>query len=752
MSESLTHMSGFHKKTIQERQEIIRALFPQVNGSISDGGLDLKTADLMIENCIGRLSLPLGLGLYFQVNNKNYIVPMCTEEPSIVAAATSAAKLIKQHGGFKSSSTAPIMTGQIQLLDIEPTDAKTIIESHKEKLIKKANQEYCPRMVIRGGGVIDIAFIQLSAVMGIVEISVNVCDAMGANIVNSLCENLAKDVLALIPNCRTGLRILSNYCTQRRVITEFRIPIEDMAYKSLPGLDVSKRMIEALEFARLSVYRACTHNKGILNGIDAVGLATGQDTRGIEAAAHAWCCRNGNYQPLTEFWTEGNFFYGRLEIPIAVGTQGGALKSNSLYQTTQYILGFPSALELAQVMASVGLACNFSSLRAMVTEGIQRGHMGLHAKNIAIAAGVPSELVDEVVEYMKQRKSITHQTALEYLAAHQLHTLAKKQKGQQNALNTFYVDIPDGIPPFKLSIAFDCPTLHGIHIVIDNKAKPFSTELIMDIHEKLFGRHKYEWIINFLAMLEFVRFEPKLPRANAELRNKMKFLCIWLDLISISLLNCWDIHKVGQVFLAITQRDDLSLGRLVKGADSYIEFAVYLVRELWNIFNYHIDGWISQTVQNSNVLAEEIRREAKTVLFSNIRAKQDGDLSFDDFFEYRKKQMCATLMFLCDLLGETKIDVELIRKITEVGDILETMSTSIRDLNKVKKNDMTKPNSYLYWLKFFKEEEKTGEDKYIMYIQQKIDFRQEHMSKSQQKILKVARKFLSAYYNPIPKL
>lgn len=286
MSDSLAHLSGFYKKTIQERQEIIRAQFPQVNGTLTDGGLDLKTADLMIENCIGRLSLPLGLGLYFQINDKDYIVPMCTEEPSIVAAATAAARLVKQNGGFRAISTPPIMRGQIQVLDINPLTVKPLIEDNRVILIKKANQDYCPRMALRGGGVTDISFSQLSSEMGIVDVYVNVCDAMGANIVNSLCESMANDILALIPGSRIGLRILSNYCTERRVITEFKIPVKNMKYKHLSGQEVSKRVIEALEFAKLNVYRACTHNKGILNGMDAVGLATGQDTRGIEAAAH----------------------------------------------------------------------------------------------------------------------------------------------------------------------------------------------------------------------------------------------------------------------------------------------------------------------------------------------------------------------------------------------------------------------------------------------------------------------------------
>ena len=394
-------LSDFYKKTIQERMQILQFLYPQLNGAYKEG-IDLKTADLMVENCVGKISLPVGLGLNFLINSKEYIVPLSTEEPSIIAAASSAAKFIKENGGFKSSCTAPIMKGQIQVLDINLSSTNEIINKHKEFLIKKANVLYCPRMVSRGGGVVDIKFLTINDTSGVVEVFVNVGEAMGANIINTICEGLAYEVQTLI-KCRIGLKILSNYCTERRSFAKFKVPIQNLKYKNFSGKEVAKGIIESFEFAKLNIDRACTHNKGILNGIHAVGTATGQDTRALEAAAHVWASKTGRYMPLNEYSIENEFLIGKIDIPMAVGVTGGAFKSNPAYQASNYILGNPSSAELSQIMACVGLACNFSAIRAMITEGIQKGHMSLHAKNIAIAAGVPSELVPEVVEYMKHR-------------------------------------------------------------------------------------------------------------------------------------------------------------------------------------------------------------------------------------------------------------------------------------------------------------------------------------------------------------
>ena len=406
-------LSDFHRKSIEERIEVVKSLYPSANGAYTEG-IDLKAADNMVENCIGRIFLPLGLGLDFLINSKEYVVPLSTEEPSIIAAASVAAKLIKNNGGFASSFTAPILQGQIQILDIDYEKFNKQFRKYKTFFIDKANSEYCSRMFGRGGGVVNLKLEKLTEKSGFIDIHVNVGEAMGANVVNFVCEKLGEDIEKMF-RCRIGLKILTNYCSERRVKAAYRIPIEKLAYKGVSGEHIARGFIESYEFALLNVHRATTHNKGIMNGIQAAGIATGQDIRSLEAAAHAWPSRDGRYKPLNSYKVDNGFLIGEIDIPIAVGTIGGSLKSNPAYQASLSILGNPSSSELCQIIVCVGLACNFSAIRAMITEGISRGHMQLHAKNIAIAAGVPTQLVSEAVEYMKKKGNFSNQTALDYL-------------------------------------------------------------------------------------------------------------------------------------------------------------------------------------------------------------------------------------------------------------------------------------------------------------------------------------------------
>ncbi|OMJ96373.1 hypothetical protein SteCoe_129 [Stentor coeruleus] len=736
------YLSDFHKKTIQERMQILQLLYPQINGSYTEG-MDLKTADLMIENCIGKMNLPVGLGLNFLVNSKEYIVPMSTEEPSIIAAASAAAKFIKEHGGFTSSCTAPIMLGQIHILDIDPISFNQGIQEQKHFLIKQANTLYCPRMVSRGGGITDIKFQKLSQNTGVVDITVNVGEAMGANIVNTICEGLAQDIIAIFP-CRVGLKILSNFCTERRVKTEFKIPIEKLKYKGVSGENIAKGFIESYDFARKSVYRACTHNKGILNGMQAVGVATGQDTRAIEAAAHTWASKSGTYQPLNEYKLEDSYLVGSMEIPMAVGTKGGALRTNPSYASSAYILGHPSSSELSMLIASIGLACNFAAIRAMVSEGIQKGHMGLHAKNIAIAAGVPNEIVQEVVEYMKQRGNISQQTALDYLAAHRLHAISRKRYKNTAFLNTFYANFPDSSPPLKLSIAFHCPKIHGIHIVIDKTPQNDAWK----IHKVLFSRSSYTWVTSFLFMLNQVRFHPRLPRTNKELQIKMKLICIWINEISISIIGAWGSENSEKAFEAILDGNPTGLEKIVTGCPEYVEYGVYLELELWHILNYHLDAFVTAALPCSETLANRIRDEVRKVVFGNAKASKEKFTGFDELLRYRKKQMCASLMYLCDCLGEAKIDNELINELVQVGEVIETLSTARRDFSKVIKGEKMKPNLYLFWGDVYG----SNPAKYFEYFNELVRNQSREFSPTQNSLIKKAESLLNVYYNIAPKL
>lgn len=365
--------------------------------------LSNEQADKMIENVVGVFGLPIGLGLNMLVNQKEYLIPMVVEEPSIVAAVSSAAKLVHQAGGFTSQSNDPLLIGQVQIVDlVNPGRAKNAILQNKEEIINLANSMH-PRMQARGGGVRDIEVRILPRPsrekdMIIVHLLVDTRDAMGANIVNSMCEGVAS-LLEKISGGRVFLRILSNLTDRSLVHTHCTIPVDLLKGKGFSGEEVRDGIILANEFASIDPYRAATHNKGIMNGIDPVAIATGNDWRAIEAAAHAYAARGGTYTALTHYYkNDQGDLVANLEIPLKVGTVGGPLESNPSVKILHRIIGVTSAKELAEIMGAVGLAQNLAALRALVTEGIQRGHMMLHARSVASAAGASADIFETVVE------------------------------------------------------------------------------------------------------------------------------------------------------------------------------------------------------------------------------------------------------------------------------------------------------------------------------------------------------------------
>jgi hydroxymethylglutaryl-CoA reductase len=377
------------------------------------GGLSMELADRMIENVIGGVTLPLGVAVNFLINGRDYVVPMAIEEPSVVAAASHAAKLARATGGFQASSTRPIMVGQIQLVDVpDQAAAERSIRESSADILSLANAQ-SGTLAALGGGALRVSVRGLDAVgdkMLVVELHVDCRDAMGANVVNTMCEAVAP-LLAKLTGGRPLLRILSNLCTERmaRARATFR---KDL----VGGEGVVRDILAAHAFAAADIYRCATHNKGVMNGIVGVALATGQDTRAIEAACHAYASITGRYRPLTQ-WSmdeDGNLV-GMIEVPLSVGIVGGATRVNPAAQVSLKILGVRSSGELAEVMAAVGLAQNFAALRALVTEGIQAGHMRLHARNIAITAGAPPGLVDVVAERMISEGRINVSRAREIL-------------------------------------------------------------------------------------------------------------------------------------------------------------------------------------------------------------------------------------------------------------------------------------------------------------------------------------------------
>jgi len=366
------------------------------------GGLSLDQAERMIENVVGVYGLPLGIATNFRINGRDYLIPMAIEEPSVVAGLSYAAKLVRQGGGFHTSSDEPLMIGQIQVLDVaDPAAARQRLLAAKDELLALANAQD-PVIVKLGGGAkdIEVRLIPNSPVgpMLVVHLLYDVRDAMGANVVNTAVEALAPTV-ERVSGGRVVLRILSNLADRRLARAWCLVPKEALALEGLSAEQGVQRLLEAHAFAVADPYRAATHNKGIMNGIDAVAIATGNDWRAIEAGAHAYAARSGAYLPLStwERDAQGNLV-GSIELPLAVGIVGGATKVHPKARLALKILGVTTARELAEVLAAVGLGQNLAALRALAMEGIQQGHMKLHARQVAMAAGATGELVDRLAE------------------------------------------------------------------------------------------------------------------------------------------------------------------------------------------------------------------------------------------------------------------------------------------------------------------------------------------------------------------
>ena len=418
-----SRLPGFYQMTVQERAQRIAELVgldDEERALLAGGGLSPDRADQMIENVIGSHALPLGIAANFVVNGREVLVPMAIEEPSVVAAASYMAKIVRQAGGFAAYTTEPVMIGQMQILDVaDPWAARFDLLSQKQRLLEMANQTD-PVVVSLGGGArdLEVRVFAETAVgpMLVLHLLYDTRDAMGANTVNTAVEALTPAVEE-ISGGRVHLRILSNLADRRLAHAKCVIPPELLAFDEYTGEQVVQGIVEAYAFAAHDAYRAATHNKGIMNGIDAVALACGQDWRALEAGAHAYAVRQGDYQPLSTWSrdTAGNLV-GTLEMPLAVGTVGGASRVHPGARLALKILGLESARELAEVMVAVGLAQNLGALRALATEGIQRGHMALHARQVAIAAGATADEVATVASRLVAEGTIRPDRAKEILA------------------------------------------------------------------------------------------------------------------------------------------------------------------------------------------------------------------------------------------------------------------------------------------------------------------------------------------------
>jgi hydroxymethylglutaryl-CoA reductase len=392
-------------------------------------GLSVEQAEAMIENVVGYYALPLGLATNFIINGREVLIPMVVEEPSVVAGVSYAAKLARAGGGFRASSSEPLMIGQVQLLDVADLDeAAAKIMAAEAELLAVANRHH-PTIQKLGGGAkaIECRPLRDSAIgpMLIIHLLVDCRDAMGANAVNTAVEAIAP-LVERITAGRVNLRILSNLSDRRAARAECLLPIDQLARDGLSGRRVAQAIFEAWAFAEADPYRAATHNKGIMNGIDAVALATGNDWRAIEAGAHAYAARKGRYQSLSE-WSPvkkdeaglveisrdqpATHLRGRLELPLSVGVVGGATRAHPTARVSLKILGQPNARELAEIMAAVGLAQNLAAIRALATEGIQQGHMRLHARQVALAAGAQGDQIQEIADRLVAEGAIRQERA-----------------------------------------------------------------------------------------------------------------------------------------------------------------------------------------------------------------------------------------------------------------------------------------------------------------------------------------------------
>ncbi|MEZ4293780.1 MAG: hydroxymethylglutaryl-CoA reductase, degradative [Polyangiaceae bacterium] len=351
----------------------------ELQHALDTGGIDPETADRMVENALGLLGLPFGVALNFRINGRDHLVPMAIEEPSVIAAASHAAKRIREGGGFIATSTDPIMIAQIEVHDVpdEPAAVERILA--EAEALKAAADRAVPTLVERGGGARGLRVRALGEGFVVVHLEIDCREAMGANIVNTVAESLGPRVAELC-NGTLGLRILSNFCDLRTTRVTARVPISAMASKDVDGLEAARGVASASRFAELDPYRAVTHNKGAANGMDAVIVATGNDWRATSAAAHAYAARTGQYRPLATWRLnhDETALEGVMEVAIAVGAIGGALRAHRGARLALSILRVESSTELAQVIVAAGLASNLAALRALATEGIQRGHMRLH--------------------------------------------------------------------------------------------------------------------------------------------------------------------------------------------------------------------------------------------------------------------------------------------------------------------------------------------------------------------------------------
>ncbi len=439
-----SRIPGFYRLSVEQRLAFLARVYNLSKEEVAmlreGSALKINHAVNMVENAIGVFGLPLGLAANFLIDDREYLIPMAIEEPSIIAAASKAALLIREGKGFRTSVDRAVMIGQVQICNLENLDkAETTILQHKSEILENANKSIA-RMKERGGGAIGLEIRKFAGNKNVgpilmVHLLIDVCEAMGANTINTACESIGP-LLEKYTGGRVNMRILSNLSDRRLARAEFRLPVRKLASGKMSGEEVARHLLEAGYIAEVDPYRATTHNKGIFNGLSAVALALGQDWRAIEAGGHAYAARSGQYRSLSHFEVNGDEFRGSIELPVQVGMVGGVTKSHPGVKILRKIIGVESSRQLAGILAAVGLGQTFAACLALSTEGIQRGHMSLHARSVAISAGVPSDQVEEVADEMVRRGEIKVDTAEEIYGTMRRRKLSLKRR-EKSAVEAF---------------------------------------------------------------------------------------------------------------------------------------------------------------------------------------------------------------------------------------------------------------------------------------------------------------------------
>lgn len=715
MEEKRSIWTGFYKKTLKERQCQLKLAFPHLFESAELSSLDDAIADNMVENCIGSLGLPCGLALNMVLDNKEIVVPMAIEEPSVIAAVSSAAKTISKFGLFSVVPSRNIVTAQILLGKVNQ-DIKTMFSDCEEELKTIANT-FCLGMLRRGGGVLSVElreiiksshdeetsmFLQRNGVDGtswfVVHLNIDVCDSMGANCASTVAEGVS-DYLTQKLNTTARVRIVSNLSTNRLTTVSFKVPIKTLEYKNFSGEQVCAGVLECYLWAMDDEYRAATHNKGIMNGIDAVAIACGQDWRAIESACYSFT----KAKPMTKYFVKNNMFCGEITLPLMVGTRGGVVKTHKLYSLMLGIMDYPNSKQLAAIMCAIGLLQNFAALRALSTEGIQKGHMSLHARNIAIAAGAPTHAVSEIAFWMKEQNQITIQSAREYLVAHHLYSkLSVKCKDSK------ILDLPPSIFYFKHPIK----DIH-LHVAFPTLRKPIYLDFADQTN--LMFEKPIEWFKNTLFVLK--RIQLMFPRANQVLCERLKLLSLILNLCLRRLFVFCPLETrdfVNKVltkktndccsfvhFNSLNLQNNLDLNdfnvecnlftdNLFDSNDELMEIGLPLCLAIWQVFEL----WIEQNVGHS-VLAKAIREE-QALIVATICSETTND--FDFMFHVLAKRSQCTLFLLIDLvcLEPNFVTEYLLLGIKKLGFYLEQEVSAAHDIARLPRDyELNTRNSLL---------------------------------------------------------